>query len=121
MSLQDSDKPTLANEKINNGAWPKMLIDIRDHMEFTFKENGQSAESALNLASQAVIALANHVGGGMLYLPRGVRLKKALRNAEIYQLFNGENTVELAKKYKISRQAVYAILKEQRELRKSTI
>lgn len=121
MTAQESNKPSLANEKINDGAWPKMLIDIRDHMEFTFKENGQSPESALNLASQAVIALANHIGGTMLYLPRGDSLKRALRDAEIHQLFNGENTNELAKKYGLGRPTIYAILQKQRELRKSKI
>ena len=73
-----------------------------------------AVDNAMNLARFAVVALSIHIGGNMMYLPRGDRLQKALRNAEIFKLFDGNNTTELAMKFKLSRQTIYDILKKQR-------
>ena len=109
------------NTKLNSGlsqvedsCWPKMLVDTRDHIEQAFIDEGLAVDNAMNLAKIAVLALSIHIGGNMMYLPRGERLQKALRNAEIFKLFDGNNTTELAMKFKLSRQTIYDILKRQR-------
>ena len=86
-----------------------MLVDTRDHIEHAFIEERLSDDNVMNLARIAVVALSIHIGGNMIYFPRGERLQKVLRYAEIYKLFDGNNTIELAIKFKLSRQTIYDI------------
>jgi len=97
--------------------WPSMLSAIRDSAEVAFIECGEDKEKAIKLASIAVITWANLIGGQMLYLPIGQRLKKAIRDGELESLFDGSNTIELAARFQMSRQNVYKIISEQRKLR----
>ena len=122
MSIEQVSNDTKSNSglsQVENSYWPKMLVDTRDHIEQAFIDEGLAIDNAMNLARIAVVALSIHIGGNMMYLPRGDRLQKALRNAEIFKLFDGNNTTELAMKFKLSRQTIYDILKNQRALAKA--
>ena len=88
-----------------------MLVDTLDHIEHAFIEEGLSDDNAINLARIAVVTLSIHISRDMMYLPRGELLQKALTNAKIYKLFDGNNTAKLAIKFNLSRQPIIDILK----------
>ncbi|WP_428986688.1 Mor transcription activator family protein [Stenotrophomonas lactitubi] len=56
-----------------------------------------------------------------MYLPSGVRLRNALRDAEIYRLAKRGNITELAQRHGLTEVAVYRIIREQRELHLSKV
>lgn len=71
-----------------------------------------------NVADNCALATATHLieqwGGQNIYFPRGHQTFLARRYRQIYQEFNGMNTPDLARKYGVSRQRVYQIIKSVR-------
>ena len=63
-----------------------------------------------------IIRQSHFLGGGMVYLPRNDKLKKALRDAQMFHDCTGHNHRELMKKYNLTQQSVYQIVAEQRKL-----
>lgn len=59
--------------------------------------------------------MALHWGGQNLYFPMGKALKLSQRDRQIYAEFNGDNHSELARKFGLSLQWVYAIVKAVRQ------
>ncbi len=114
-SLNDllAHSDTLAND---DRAWPKMLADLIAVNVQGLKEDGFKHNEAWRIAKHLIIRQSHYLGGGMMYLPRNDKLKKALRDAQMYHDFNGINHRGLMKKYKLTQQAVYQIVAEQRQL-----
>lgn len=54
-------------------------------------------DKAKKTASKLVGVMAHYFGGKSFYLPAGDKIKEALRDAQIYQEFNGKNVPELIK------------------------
>lgn len=96
-------------------AWPKMLTDLIDLLTAHFKRRGFARPD--EEARRVVAALAVYFGGRMMYLPRGDRLQKAMRDAEIWAAYTGNNVPQLAQHFRMSVPSVYAIIAEQRALR----
>lgn len=74
--------------------------------------------SAEELARHVVFAICSVMGGGVVYLPRGDSLKRALRDAKIYRDWkdNGTPIPELVSKYDLANQTIYDIIRRQRAL-----
>ncbi|PHN55643.1 transcriptional regulator [Pseudomonas sp. ICMP 8385] len=74
--------------------------------------------SAAELARHVVFAICSVMGGGVVYLPRGDSLKRALRDAKIYRDWkdNGTPIPELVSKYDLANQTIYDIIRRQRAL-----
>lgn len=104
---------TLANDE---KAWPKMLADLIAINVAELKEDGFEHNEAWRIAKRLIIRQSHFLGGGMVYLPRNDKLKKALRDAHLYHDFTGNNIRELMKKYNLTQQSVYQICAEQRQL-----
>lgn len=100
--------------------WRGHLALMISVIALTYSRQGLPAEQAHNLAGAAMEALASHMGGRHYYLPTGVRLKNALRDAAIYQEFDGTNIDDLASRYRLTNPRVYQIVAEQRELNRLT-
>lgn len=68
-----------------------------------------------DVATQTGWAVARHInaylGGGLLYICKGLAYEIARRNQEIYRRFNGDNHDWLAREYDLTVQAVYRIIK----------
>lgn len=62
--------------------------------------------------------IAHYFGGKSFYLPAGDKIKEALRDAQVYQEFDGKNIPELIRKYRLSQTTIYAILRQQRALQR---
>lgn len=98
-------------------AWPKLLVDMLQVMQQAYKDAGAELDQARELAVIGLRALANYHGGRTWYLPRGDKLEQALRNAKMWEEFNGKNVGDLCTKYRLTEQMVYQILAEQRAIR----
>jgi Mor family transcriptional regulator len=115
----DFDRAVDASAEESN--WPQLLSDMLRVLEAHKKRRGMSAEEAFEHAREDVLALAEYFGGRMAYLPKGERLKVALRDAAIWRRFNGQNARELAMEYKLSAPHLYNVLARQRTLHVSKL
>ena len=66
----------------------------------------------LALAKQVAQHLSAHWGGQLLYIPKNHFGKLDERDKEIWAAFNGHNHAELARRYDLTMQQVYKILKQ---------
>lgn len=98
-------------------AWPQLLVDMLLVMQTAFQDVGAKPDQARELAITGMRALAIYHGGRTFYLPRGDKLEQALRDARMWDEFNGKNVGALCTRYKLTEQRVYQVLAEQRTLR----
>lgn len=75
-------------------------------------------DDAAKIARAVVYEICQTMGGAVVYIPRGDKLRRALRDDEIFREWRDKNTRPdmLARKFDLSSQAVYDIIARQREL-----
>jgi Mor family transcriptional regulator len=71
-------------------------------------------------AIQIAALIGDLLGGRATYIPRGDRLREALRNLQICRDFDGHNLAELAQLYALSDVQIRTILKQHRERQAAT-
>lgn len=98
--------------------WPKDLAALIDIFESALKRQGLDDTQAKRLAHSLLAEQAMYCGGRHIYIPKGDRLKQAIRDVELFRDWHDNGVVpdDLAKKYKISTQHVYRIINEQRAI-----
>ena len=96
--------------------WARNLVEFVEHIERAFERDGMTGEDAFRRASLAVAAIAFSRGGKQFYLPIGVSLAAALRDAEIYRRANRSNIEPLAAEFELTVSQIYRIVREQRAL-----
>lgn len=97
--------------------WAPLLAELFDAIESAYRRQGQGEDQAASLAAVAVAAVAFAVGGKVVYIPRGDRLKKALRDNEIHSRWQrGATPEQLAEHYQVSVIHAYRIIDQQRRL-----
>lgn len=97
-------------------AWPVALTRLVGVITAGLKRCGHPDDKAKREAQVLVVAIANDLGGRMHYLPRGDRLRIALRDNTIWHEFDGHNVQRLADKYGITAIQIYKIIREQRRV-----
>ena len=115
-SLIDKDLGGVPESK-----WAPMLANILSVLEVTYQRKGMDPASAFSLASASTVALADYLGGRSAYIPRGDRLKLALRDAEIYRRARGGNIEQLAVEFKLTTITIYKIIKDQGRLYRAKV
>lgn len=96
--------------------WPEILARMIDVLAAAYRRRGKSPEDALQEARLVVIELATYLGGQAIYLPRGSRLKEALRDHSIWIEWTGKNTRALAEKHALTVARIQQICQAQRAL-----
>lgn len=98
--------------------WGKALVSMVQVLEARNRARGLAEDEAFALACDSVLALAEYFGGRVWYLPRGDRLKIALRDASIHRQWQRQGVViqELAAAHKLTEIHLYRIIAQQREL-----
>ena len=70
-------------------------------------------------AAEAAFAAAEHVrlniGGGSMYINKGIAYEADQRGQEIYRRWNGRNAHELAREFGLTEERIRQIVKERRE------
>lgn len=93
------------------------LYDIIYH---ALIRQGMVGEQVLAVAEESTDTVLDEFGGENLYIPKNISGKAHRRNRQIYDEFTGDNHDELAKKYGVTLQRIYAIIKEQRQFEFNT-
>ena len=106
-------------DRVAVAAWPATLAEMTDIATAELERDGVMAELAHRYARRAVLAIAFLFGGRAIYLPTGEKLRRAIRDNEIYTRANASNLAELAAEYGITVTSVYAVIARQRALRRT--
>lgn len=98
--------------------WAPQLTEIVAYLEALFQRLEMPPEAAFRLAREVVMEMAHAFGGRSVYLPRGDRLRIALRDAELWRRYNGkaEQVEQFARQLGITSIHCYSILARQRKL-----
>ncbi|MAD76898.1 MAG: transcriptional regulator [Rheinheimera sp.] len=87
------------------------LLLLLDSIERMLLDNKVDEEQSMKLATLIVDDFRYQCGGTSIYIPKGVGLDAILKHSKIYQDFRGNNHAELAKKYNLSEQRIYQIIR----------
>lgn len=91
---------------------PELLVELAEHTAQTVR---QIIDVEPAVASQIGDAVASQMmavwGGQNVYFPMGLIWKVSQRDREIFADFNGHNHHALARKYKVSLQWIYSVVK----------
>lgn len=118
--LDDENNNILAN--LDNDAlhiksnWPGDLVELSDVIRQQLKREGVEDEQIYRQMDRVLLAMSFLGGGRGYYLPKGDRIKNAVRDKRIYDSFNGSNIHELVRKFALSEQKIYNVIREQRAL-----
>ncbi|MGV2287298.1 Mor transcription activator family protein [Trinickia sp. YCB016] len=95
---------------------PELLVDLAQHVAFTLAERlGLDAGKAEQAGREVADRMAAHWGGQNIYFPMGMSYKLSQRDRQIYDEFTGANHSDLARKYGVSLQWIYKIVKAVRQ------
>ena len=95
----------------------ELLTDLADRLTFYLETTGLDQPNARAVAQNAAAYLADTWGGQSVYFPKDMVARMSTRNEEIYDSFTGDNISELVRTYGLSRQAIYRIIKAERQRR----
>lgn len=102
---------------VSDAKWAPTLASMVQVLEAHHRRQGRPDTEAFDLACQAVLVLAEYFGARVWYLPRGDRLRKALRDARIHWQWQRKMQIEeIATEHRVSVIHVYRIIDQQRRL-----
>jgi len=93
-----------------------MLHDLRDLSCRLLQDVHLDDSTAQQVSNELMYQLAQHWGGQSVYIIKDDTFLADQRDLEIYKECNGVNHSELARKYRISLQYVYRIVKRMTEM-----
>lgn len=94
----------------------ELIRDMADKVAMRCTQEVQLQDEAAKQVGEIVSNLIIEEWGGQnIYVPLNIAYKREKRDAMILEEFTGDNVSELARKYNLSVQAVYRIIKKERE------
>ncbi|MBS1186710.1 MAG: rdgB [Burkholderiaceae bacterium] len=94
---------------------PELLNDLADKVSVALVELIELDKPlAEHVGLEVANRMATHWGGQLVYFPIGTAMKLSARDVSIWNDFNGNNHSDLARKYGVSLQWIYKIVKTMR-------
>ncbi|MEH8031548.1 Mor transcription activator family protein [Gallibacterium anatis] len=91
---------------------PEILLDLAEHArEILVKKHRFENDKAKQIGIELAQCIAENWGGEVIYIPKALLIALSERDLAIWQEFNGNNYRDLARKYNVSMQWVYQIVK----------
>ena len=101
--------------------WPRDLVEIADFVQAELKQAGYLDDELELLIEKILVALCFRSGGRGFYLPQADRVKRALRDKKIFDDYDHRNIRTLVRKYGLSEQKIYEVLREQGALHRAKV
>ncbi len=93
----------------------ELLVDLADNLATMLTDRlSIPQKDARGIAQEMAARIADNWGGQSVYIPMDLVARMSSRNVEIYSAFTGDNISELVRKFGLSRQAIYRIVKAER-------
>ena len=96
--------------------WPAVLAELYDITSDGLKKAGYKQEDCQSISGVVIKALSAMGGGRYFYMPASGSWERSVRDTQLFQDFTGTNIEDLVRKYGISLQSVYSIIRKQREI-----
>lgn len=96
--------------------WPGDLVELSEVARTILKDEGEEDEHTYRQIDRVVLAISFLCGGRTYYLPKGDRIRNALRDKRIYDRYDGHNIHALCREFKLTEQKLYDVIREQRQL-----
>lgn len=91
---------------------PEILLDLAERAKKLLMEKGYFTEDkAKQIGVELAQCIAENWGGEVIYIPKALLITLCERDLVIWNEFNGSNHRELSRKYGVSMQWVYQIVK----------
>lgn len=91
---------------------PEIISDLAFHAsQILIESMNVDSASAENVGHAIADQMMRNWGGQSIYFPKGVSSRASERDYQIYEECNGRNYAELARKYKLTLQWIYKIVK----------
>lgn len=91
---------------------PELLVDLAEQCALALKERaGLDKDKADQVGREIAERMASHWGGQNIYFPMGLSYKLSQRDRQIFNDFSGTNYSDLARKYGVSLQWIYKVVK----------
>lgn len=95
--------------------YPEVLGELLTTLHHELRAAGLDITSANDIAWRATERIRDAWGGQIVYVPQGAAFNTRQRYEDIWRDFTGKNVPELARRYNLSEQAVYAAIRLMRE------
>lgn len=95
--------------------YPEFLNDLAREIAALLVQRGIEQERADDVALEAAEFVRVRWGGQQIYLPKGVLFELSVRDLQIWEKWNGRNTLELCREYDLTKQRLYQIIAVGRE------
>ena len=95
-------------------SYPEVLCDLAVCIQQTLAQI-TTADPAVTPALVIVEGIRARFGGSLLYIPKGEKMDRAARDAEIFAAFTGRNHRELARRYGLTVSTIYDVIAAQRK------
>lgn len=99
---------------MQDAKYPKILQELYDNISIMLIQESIDSKKAHEVAHYVTENIRINWGGDMIYFSKGLVYRLSKRDREIWRIFDGRNHHELIKKYDISLQRLYKIIKIQR-------
>ncbi len=101
---------------MSNNAYPELLSDLADRATAVMREAGIDDARAKEIGGKVAEAVRQHWGGQQVYIPIGAGFEITQRDEAMWREFNGHNHDDLVRKYHVSLQHVYRVIRRMREI-----
>lgn len=104
------------NKTENNSTFedkaPEILLDLAEHTKkLLMTKHRFDEDKAKQIGVELARCIAENWGGEVIYIPKALLIALSERDLAIWRDFNGNNYRDLARKYNVSMQWVYQIVK----------
>jgi Mor family transcriptional regulator len=106
----------MSRQKQHRSRGPEVLIDLAQNVSRYLMELIELDQARAEHVGQEIAnRMAGHWGGELIYFPIGTAIKISARDLAIWNDFTGDNHHELVRKYGVSLQWIYKIVKVMRQ------
>ena len=89
----------------------ELLADLADRVTNYLIGQHVPEEGARQIGDEIAVEMAAYWGGQLIYFPKGKFVILSKRDRQIYAEFTGRNHKDLARKFDVSEQHIYRIIK----------
>jgi Mor family transcriptional regulator len=96
---------------VKNSQYPEILSELAAYVAEQLTKDGIDPSRAADIGFAAAETIRENFSGHPTYWPKGIQFECSMRDAQIYNEFNGTNHATLADKYGLTEVRIYQIIK----------
>lgn len=107
----------LGLEALDRSAWPRSLVELAEVVAAELERQGRIEPGDELPAYCVALAIVEVYQGTAYYMPRCESVANGIRNAAIWQEFDGTNASTLARRWSMTERQMYNVIASERQRR----